>query len=189
LIVSMSAPLEALLFAAGSDGLSTEEIAEILQLSLDETKALCAELQQAYDARLSGLAVVELADTWQLVTRAEHASYLRRMATSPIATNLSAAALEVLAIVAYQQPVSRIEIETIRGVQSDRVVQTLVHRQLITEVGRMDKPGRPILYGTTENFLQTFGLRNLNDLPPLPEAEEDQGDLSLFDIGPALPRD
>jgi segregation and condensation protein B len=188
-IVSMSAPLEALLFAAGSEGLSTEEISNILQLSFDETRSLCTELMTAYNERNSGLQVTELAGTWQLVTRLEHATYLRRMATVPTSTNLSTAALEVLAMVAYRQPISRIEVESIRGVQSDRAVHTLVHRQLIVEVGRQDSPGRPILYGTTDIFLQTFGLRSLQDLPPLPKDTQVPEDLSLFHLTPSLPRD
>jgi segregation and condensation protein B len=188
-IVSMTSPLEALLFAAGTDGLATEEIADILQLSYDETKSVCEELQRSFDERQSGLQVVELAGTWQLVTRPEHALVLRRMATAPSSTNLSTAALEVLAIVSYRQPISRIEVENVRGVQSDRAVHTLVHRQLLAEVGRADSPGRPILYGTTDTFLQTFGLRSLEDLPPLPPDAEVPEDLSLFHLTPSLPRD
>ncbi len=132
---------------------------------------------------------MELAGTWQLVTRPEYVEYIRRLATAPAATHLSTAALEVLSIVAYRQPVSRMDIERTRGVQSDRVIANLTHRQLITEVGRQDAPGRPILYGTTELFLQTFGLRSLSDLPPLPSDEELPKDLSLFEMTPALPRD
>lgn len=189
MIVPMSAPLEALLFAAGSEGLPVEEISNILQLSLDETRSLCEQLRASYDERESGLQVVDLAGTWQLVTRAEQAPYLRRMATVPSSTNLSTAALEVLALVAYRQPISRIEVESIRGVQSDRAVHTLVHRQLIAEVGRQESPGRPILYGTTDTFLQTFGLRGIEDLPPLPADTQVPDDLSLFQMVPPLPRD
>jgi segregation and condensation protein B len=146
-------------------------------------------LQREYDERGAGLAVVELAGSWQLVTRPEHAVYLRRLARTPTATQLSSAALEVLSIVAYKQPISRLDIEQIRGVKSDRAIATLVHRQLITEVGRQDSPGRPILYGTTDTFLQTFGLRSLDDLPPLPQETELPQDVSLFDLRPSLPRD
>ncbi len=189
MIVSMTGPLEAVLFAAGSEGMTIDEIAEVLQLSVDEAKGVCQLLQQSYHERDSGIELVELGGIWQLVTRPEHAVYLRKMATAPISTHLSHAALEVLAIVAYRQPISRIEIEAIRGVQSDRAIQTLVHRQMIAEVGRQEAPGRPILYGTTTTFLQTFGLRSLEDLPPLPEEPEIPQDLALFQLTPALPRD
>ncbi|WP_245575753.1 SMC-Scp complex subunit ScpB [Alicyclobacillus contaminans] len=185
----MTGPLEAVLFAAGSDGLSLVEIADVLQLSTDEALQVCRELQDQYRDRNGGIELVELAGVWQLVTRPEHAMYLRKLATAPTSSHLSNAALEVLAIVAYRQPISRIEIEAIRGVQSDRAVQTLVHRQLIAEVGRQEGPGRPILYGTTPTFLQTFGLRSLEDLPPLPEEPEIAQDLNLFQLTPALPRD
>ncbi|WDM03095.1 SMC-Scp complex subunit ScpB [Alicyclobacillus cycloheptanicus] len=185
----MTGPLEAILFAAGSEGLATEEIADILQLSVDESLRLCEELQQALTDRGAGIQLMELAGHWALTTRPEHATYLRRMATSPTASGLSAAALEVLAIVAYRQPVSRMDIESIRGVQSDRAVATLVHRGMIREVGRQDAPGRPILYGTTDTFLQTFGLRSLDDLPPLPAEPELPQDLSLFQFGSTVARD
>jgi segregation and condensation protein B len=189
MLVSMTAPLEALLFATGSEGLSTQELADALQLSIEETRSLCLDLARQYEERGAGIALVELAESWQLVTRPEHVGYIRRLATTPTSTHLSTAALEVLSIVAYRQPVSRMDIERTRGVQSDRAVATLVHRQLIAEVGRQDAPGRPILYGTTDLFLQTFGLRALTDLPPLPEDDELPKDLSLFELTPSLPRD
>lgn len=190
MLVPLIGPLEAVLFAAGSEGLSTEELAHVLQLAEDEVTSLCRSLSESLQTRGSGLMLVELAGTWQLATRPEHVAYLRRMATAPTHTNLSNAALEALAIVAYKQPITRAEVEAIRGVQSDRAIQTLVHRQLITEVGRQEGPGRPILYGTTDHFLTSFGLRKLSDLPPLPpEPEDGEMDLSLFQLAPALPKD
>lgn len=190
MLVSLTGPLEAILFACGSNGLTTSEIAHILQLSIDETKTLCNVLKQALVDRGAGVELTELAGTWQLSTRAEYVEYLRRMTSTPTSGNLSAAALEALAIVAYNQPITRVEIEAIRGVQSDRAIQTLVHRQLITEVGRQEGPGRPILYGTTDYFLQTFGLRDIDDLPPLPDTSDLLSqELSLFQIAPTLPRE
>lgn len=189
MLVSITGALEAILFAAGSDGIALADVADILQLSVDEARAVCQELQKQYEARSAGLALVELAGNWQLVTRPEHAVYLRRMVESPFSANLSAAALEVVAIVAYRQPISRADIDFVRGVQSDRAVSTLVHRQLIREVARQEGPGRPILYGTTDVFLQTFGLRSVEDLPPLPAEEDLPTDLSLFALTPSLPRD
>ena len=189
MLMSMLAPLEALLFAAGSNGLTTEEIASAMGLSLEDTKSLCEQLQQQFEQRNSGLQVVDFAGNWQLVTRPEFAEYIRRLATSPVSGHLSAAALEVLAIVAYRQPITRQGIELIRGVQSDRALSTLVHRQLVAEKGREDAPGRPILYGTTDVFLQTFGLRSLEELPLLPSEQELPQTLSLFENHPSIPRD
>ncbi|WP_245632849.1 SMC-Scp complex subunit ScpB [Alicyclobacillus kakegawensis] len=189
MLLNVTGPLEALLFAAGSEGLTTEELADVLQLGVEETRQLCLQLQKQYDERGAGLALVEFAGSWQLVTRPEHAIYLRRLAHTPVATQLSTAALEVLSIVAYRQPISRAEIEDVRGVKSDRAIATLVHRRLIAEVGRQNAPGRPILYGTTDTFLQTFGLRSLEDLPPLPEMNDASLDLALFEQRASVPRD
>lgn len=189
MIVSLIAPLEAVLFASGSNGLSTEDIAQVLQLSVGEAKALCEDLRQRYVDSGFGIQLVELAGTWQLVTKPEHVEYVKRMATSPTSAHLSPAALEVLAIVAYRQPMTRSDIEAIRGVQSDRAVGTLVHRQLIEECGRQEAPGRPILYATTDLFLQTFGLRSLQDLPPLPAEAQLPKEVALFDLPSLLSRD
>ncbi|MCL6592566.1 MAG: SMC-Scp complex subunit ScpB [Alicyclobacillus sp.] len=171
-MVPLHGALEAVLFAAGSEGLTTAEVAQLLDIPTSEAERLCVELQTSYASRQGGLALVQHGGAWQLVTRPEYAVYLQRMARQPLSAHLSQAALEVLAIVAYRQPISRAEIEYIRGVQSDRALQSLVQRQLVSEVGRQDAPGRPILYGTTGQFLQAFGLRSLADLPPLPAAPE-----------------
>jgi len=180
---------EAILFAVGSQGLSTTELANVLQVSEEESRTFCLTLQQDYNNRESGLDVLELAGVWQLVTRPEYAVYLKRLATSPTSSSLSSAALEVLAIVAYRQPISRLDIEAIRGVSSERSLGTLVHRQLVHEVGRQEGPGRPILYGTTQTFLGTFGLRQIVDLPPLPEDIDGSSETSLFHWSDSTPRD
>ncbi|MFD1675111.1 SMC-Scp complex subunit ScpB [Alicyclobacillus fodiniaquatilis] len=186
--MNLLATIEALLFAAGSEGLQTSDLASILECSVSDARNLCQQLQQHLDDRNAGIAVQEVADTWQLMTRPEHATYLKRMAQTPMQTSLSAAALEVLAIVAYKQPITRIDVDEIRGVQSDRALATLVHRQLIREVGRQDAPGRPILFGTTDHFLRHFGLKSLTELPPLPATPEEK-DVSLFVLPTEMPRD
>lgn len=180
--------VEGVLFAAGSEGLSTKDVAQVLDCPVAEARELCVQLQAQLDSRQAGVALQEIADTWQMTTRPEHAIYLKRMAESPMQANLSSAALEVLAIVAYKQPITRGDIDDIRGVQSDRALSTLVHRQLVEDVGRQDAPGRPILYGTTDMFLRHFGLKSVQDLPPLPDAPEAQ-ELSLFAIPSEVPRD
>lgn len=180
--------VEGIIFAAGSDGVSTKDIAQVLDCSVPDAEGLCLQLQAVLDERNAGIALQEVADTWQMTTRPEHAVYLKRMAESPMQTNLSTAALEVLAIVAYKQPITRGEIDDIRGVQSDRSLATLVHRQLVNEVGRVDAPGRPMLFGTTDTFLRHFGLKTLKELPPLPDAPVSH-DLSLFSNRSEIPRD
>lgn len=189
MIGSLQSAVEALLFAAGGDGLKTSVIADVLQITQSEAVSLCHALRDDYASRLAGLEIVTSDDGWQMVTRAEYGPYLARLANGPQTARLSQAALEVLAIVAYRQPLSRGQIEAIRGVQSDGVVTSLAHRQLIEEVGRLDGPGRPILYGTTSLFLQSFGLHSLDDLPPMPEAGGLPLDLNLFELRSTAPRD
>ena len=121
-----------------------------------------------------GIMIVQLAETYQLVTKKEYSPYLKKLVESPNNTALSQAALETLAIIAYKQPITRIEIEEIRGVKTDRPLQTLTAKALIKEVGRAEGPGRAYLYGTTKEFLDYFGLRNIKELPPLPEKVEEE---------------
>ncbi len=157
------AAVEGILFAA-SEPLSLERIAEILEVSREDALELVETLTGQYQAQHRGIQVVELAGGYQLSTRSELAPYIERM-YKPQFHGLSHAALETLAIIAYKQPVTRGEIELIRGVQSDRAVSTLVEKSLIKEVGRKEGPGRPVLFGTTDEFLRHFGLKNLADLP------------------------
>ncbi|MBX5436151.1 MAG: SMC-Scp complex subunit ScpB [Alicyclobacillaceae bacterium] len=185
----MAAALEAVLFAAGHEGMKTRELAELFQVPEEQVRSWCEQLQRVYEERAGGLAIVEIAGAWQIVTRPEFAPYLTRMAQRPAAATLSHAALEVLAVIAYRQPVSRADIEAVRGVQSDRAIQTLIQRHLVREVGREDTPGRPILYGTTDTFLQVFGLRSLADLPPVPEEADLPRHVPLFSHPAVSPRD
>lgn len=189
MIVSLTSAAEAILFAVGSEGMKIQALADALQVSSDEAEGVCRTLQREYDERSAGLQLVFQNNVWQLVTRPEYGPYLRRMANGPQSPSLSQAALEVLAIVAYRQPIARAGIESLRGVQSDRAVATLVHRQLIHEIGRAEGPGRPILYGTTALFLQSFGFQSLEDLPPIPAAAELPLDLNLFELNRTTPRD
>jgi segregation and condensation protein B len=164
--------LEALLFASG-DPLAIEKMASILHLSLPDTEQLLQELSVKYATPDSGLMLRQVAGGWQLVTRQEAIPVIRELHEQQ-EIKLSNAAMETLAIVAYKQPVTKSEIEAIRGVKVDGVVNTLTDLELILEVGRKEVIGRPILYGTTEKFLVTFGLESLNDLPELPEELLDQ---------------
>jgi segregation and condensation protein B len=159
------AALEALLFASDAP-LELARITEVLELPAEEARAALAELTAACEAPGRGLAVVEVAGGYRLVTRPELAPVLVRLQRLRLKSRLSRAAVETLAIIAYRQPISRPEIEQLRGVNADAVVTALLERRLIRMVGRKAGPGRPILYGTTREFLEHFGLRDLGELPP-----------------------
>jgi segregation and condensation protein B len=137
----------------------------VLELSTDVVRNLIADLQRDFRNNKRGLQIVELAGTYQLTTLPAHAPYFERLAYSPSRSSLSQAALETLAIVAYKQPITRVEIEEIRGVKAERALHTLVAKDLIKEVDRADAPGRPILYGTTKPFLDYFALGTIEELP------------------------
>lgn len=169
----MKSVIEGLLFVAGDEGLDVKQLAEVLEQDAAFVTDLVLDLQSELKRKKRGIQIVELAGTYQLTTVPEHAPFFERLAHSPSRTSLSQAALETLAIVAYRQPITRIEIEEIRGVKADRALQTLVAKDLIQEVDRADAPGRPILYGTTKSFLDYFGLASLKDLPETSLFEND----------------
>lgn len=158
------AAIEALLFVA-SEPLSAEQLARVLGVPEGVVRSALERLMVTYQADDRGLELIEVAGGWQLVTKARFARAVEQL-LQPRRPGLSRAALEILAIIAYRQPITRAEIETIRGVQSEAGLRTLLDRGLIREMGRKDAPGRPILYGTTPLFLRHFGLRDLSDLPP-----------------------
>ena len=168
----MKAIIEGLLFISGEEGISEKQIVEVLQIERIWVKDLIIELIEEYSKNNRGMQIVELAGVYQLTTKQEHAVYFKRLIESPSSATLSQAALEALAIVAYKQPITRIEIEEIRGVKSERPIQTLMAKQMIKEVDRAEGPGRAILYGTTRSFLDHFGLKSLKELPDLPEPKE-----------------
>lgn len=156
---------EALLFIAERP-LTTAEIAELAAVPRTQAEAGLASLGQELEAATRGLRLQRLDDAWQLVTDPEVGPRLATYAAREEA-RLSPAALEALAVVAYRQPCTRGDVERVRGVDSDYVIRSLLHRRLIVEVGRRDSPGRPMLLGTTFAFLERFGLTSLDDLPPL----------------------
>lgn len=162
------AAAEALLFVADKP-LTKACLAEILQVSGEEMEEILYDLKERYAAPASGITLVEVNEGYLLGTKAEMSAYIEVLYHQPT-PGLSGAALEVLAIIAYKQPVTRGEVEFIRGVQSERALGTLAERGLVREVGRKEGPGRPILYGTTEQFLLHFGLKSLQELPDLEPA-------------------
>ncbi|GAA3405324.1 SMC-Scp complex subunit ScpB [Paenibacillus hodogayensis] len=157
--------IEGLLFAAGDEGLDAKQIADVIDLQPHEISGLLKQMAEEFQRLERGVQIVEIAGAFQLTTLPQHAPYFEKLAQSPTRSSLSQAALETLAIVAYKQPITRVEIEQIRGVKADRALQTLTAKNLILEVGRAEAIGRPILYGTTKPFLDYFGLAGLHELP------------------------
>ena len=157
--------LEGLLFVAGDDGISLEEASYILELERSAVRQLLDELKKRLEDENSGLELLLTASHYKLVTKASLKSYIEKYAVSPYSSRLSQASLETLAIIAYKQPVTRVDIESIRGVQSSGSIQKLLLRDLIEEAGRLDSPGRPKLYKTTAYFMDYFGLESLDALP------------------------
>lgn len=157
--------IEGLLFLAGEEGLSVKQLCEVLEQRPEVIKDAMGELKASMSKEGRGLQIIEIAGHYQLATLPEHAPYFEKLAYSPSRASLSQAALETLSIIAYRQPITRVEIEEIRGVKAERAIHTLVNKDLIEEVGRAEAIGRPILYGTTKAFLDYFGLASLKDLP------------------------
>lgn len=157
--------LEGLLFVAGDDGITLEEASYILELERSAVRQLLDELKKRLEDENSGLELLLTASHYKLVTKASLKSYIEKYAVSPYSSQLSQSSLETLAIIAYKQPVTRVDIESIRGVQSSGSIQKLLLRDLIEEAGRLDSPGRPKLYKTTAYFMDYFGLESLDALP------------------------
>lgn len=179
------AQIESLLFVSGDEGMTVADLATVKGLLRPAILANLERLAQKYAAdEDSGLELMVNDTTYRLVTKTAASEVIQRYFESPLSTNLSPASLEVLAIIAYRQPITRIEVDEIRGVQSTSTVQKLVLRRLIEVAGRLDEPGRPKIYRTSDYFLDYFGLKQLADLPPLPDAAlpsetNDEGDLFL----------
>lgn len=160
--------IEAVLFAAG-EAVSRKEIKERLNLGERELRNIIEKMNREYENEGRGLMLIEFNEKLQLSTKPEYSEYIKRFIKNDSRQNLSQAAIETLAIVAYKQPITKVEIDDIRGVRSDRAIQTLIERNLIKEGGRLETTGRPILYCTTDDFLKYFGFKNLEELPELIE--------------------
>lgn len=157
--------IEGLLFLAGDEGLTVKQLCEVLEQRPEIIRDAVGDLRANMAREDRGLQIIEIAGHYQLATLPEHAPYFEKLAYSPSRSSLSQAALETLSIIAYRQPITRVEIEEIRGVKAERALHTLGNKDLIEEVGRAEAIGRPILYGTTKAFLDYFGLASLKDLP------------------------
>ncbi|MFD2116007.1 SMC-Scp complex subunit ScpB [Paenibacillus yanchengensis] len=165
--------IEGLLFMAGEEGLNKRQLADILDVEQEFAIDLVEDLQRDLEREGRGIQISSLAGGFRMTTNKDHAVFFEKMAYTPTRSHLSQAALETLAIIAYRQPITRIDIEEIRGVKSDRPIYSLVSKDLIEEVGRAEAIGRPILYGTTKLFLDYFGLATLKDLP-MPRGDIEQ---------------
>ena len=176
--------IESLLFVTGDDGLTIKQLEIITEEHSKDLIEAIKALQNDYaSSEVRGIEIKELAGTYQLISKKENAEIIQKLVENPTNQSLSQASLETLAIIAYKQPITRIEVEDLRGVKSERPIHTLVAKGLIHEVGRAEGTGRAILYGTTNEFLNAFGLMNLQELPPLPDEvvnSEDDGQTDLF---------
>jgi len=166
--------IESVLFISG-EPVSLDTLKKILELDKQDVERLVNELVSEYALKNSGLVLVEVAGGVQMVTNPDCAPWIKKLLATSMPARLSQPSLETLAIIAYKQPIIKSEIEAIRGVNSDGVVRTLLERRQIKILGRKEVPGRPLLYGTTREFLQTFGLKDLSELPTLKEFQEMEG--------------
>lgn len=166
------AVLEGLLFVVGEDGLQLEQIEEVLNISDEEAKTLIMELKKDYEDSSRGLRIDFLGNRFKLTTKFEHKKYYQKLIENPETNSLSQAALETLAIIAYNEPITRVQIDAVRGVGSVSILRKLVAKGFIKESGRSELPGRPILYETTNEFLDYFGLSSIKDLPNMDEIIE-----------------
>ena len=176
------AVLEGLLFVVGDDGLSIEQIMDILSVDKDEAKEIIKSLMQEYEKENRGIRINLLGNTFKLTTKSEHREFYEKLLVNDDANKLSNSALETLAIVAYNEPITRIRIDEIRGVQTGQLIRKLVAKGLLKEAGRSNMPGRPILYKTTSEFLDYFGINSLDDLPKIDmQDEEIIDDVDLYE--------
>ena len=183
---TIKSAIESMMFVWG-DPLDIKAVADIFNIDRNEVYACCKELQAEYEAEGRGIVIREVNRSFQFVTRRENIDYIERLCTPVKHRKLSQSALEVLAIVAYKQPVTKGEIEAVRGIRCDKVLDGLEKKKLVAEIGRSDAVGRPILYGTTDEFLRQFGFESLKELPAIEDIAgvlEDDGNAS--DGGDAL---
>ena len=170
--------LEGLLFIVGDEGVTLKEICDTLEVNEEEAKNLLTELKKEYENDNRGIKISFLGNTFKLTTKKEHKEYYQKLVTTKEEI-LSQSQLEVLAIIAYNEPITRIEIDEIRGISSTYIVKKLLSRDLIKVVGKSELPGKPNLYRTTRDFLDLFGLASINDLPDIVNIEKDDEE-SLF---------
>ena len=172
--------LEGILFVVGDEGINLKNLCEIMNIDIDEAKALLLKLKESYESDERGIRISYLGDAFKLTTKECHKEYYQKLVENPDTNTLSPSSLEVLAIIAYNQPITRVEIDTMRGVSSNHIIRKLVAKGLIKEAGKSKMPGRPNLYRTTSEFLDCFGLSSINELPELEEEQVEDNKSELF---------
>ena len=178
--VEKKAALEGLLFVVGDDGLTISGIMEILGIEHDEAIELINDLKKDYESIERGIRIHFLGNTFKLTTKKEHHKYYEKLLVNEENNRLSNSALETLAIVAYNEPITRIEVDEIRGVSTGQMIRKLVAKGLLKECGRSDMAGHPILYKTTSEFLDYFGLSTIDDLPKIEKIETNEDNIDLY---------
>lgn len=179
--MNLEGVLEGILFVQGDEGLTLDEICKILEIDMDKAKELLLKLKHSYEEKNRGLRIRFLGETFKLTTKEEHKIYYQKMCGSvESGSKLTPASLEVLAIVAYDGPITKAEIDEIRGLSSDYTLRKLLAKGFIKEAGRSTMPGRPTLYKTTHEFLDYFGLASLSDLPKIERVDKSQEQTELF---------
>ncbi len=172
--------LEGLLFAVGDEGLTLEKISEIIEITPEEAKECLKKLRDIYESDERGIRISFLGETFKLTTKKEHKEYYQKLLQNSDVDVLSNAALEVLAIIAYNEPITRIEINDLRGIESSHIIRKLVARDLVKISGKSDLPGNPNFYKTTSDFLDYFGLSSLSDLPEIKDNKSVEDETELF---------
>lgn len=172
--------LEGILFVVGDEGITLDNLCKVLEIDISEAKKLLLELKSRYESDEYGIRISYLGDAFKLTTKEEHKEYYQKLIDTPEANTLSPTSLEVLAIIAYNQPITRVEVDTMRGVASAHIIRRLVAKGLIKEAGKSKMPGRPNLYRTTHEFLDAFGLASLNELPEVEQEEGKDSETELF---------
>lgn len=178
--MNLQGVLEGLLFVVGDEGLTLNQICDSLSIDEEKAKELLLNLKQSYEDNNRGIRVSFLGDAFKLTTKSEHKSFYQKLLLNEETNTLSDSALETVALIAYHQPITRIEIDNLRGVSTAHIIRKLVAKGLVKEVGKSTMPGRPNLYGTTKEFLDYFGMSSINDLPTLPIEEEKKEEGDLF---------
>lgn len=174
--------LEGILFVVGDEGVTLNQICDILNIDMDKAKEILMELKKSYDNENRGIRISYLGDAFKLTTKKEHKEYYKKLIENEESNTLSQAALETLAIIAYNQPITRVEIDEMRGVNTVHMIRKLIAKGLIKEAGKSTMPGRPNLYATTSEFLDYFGLSSISDLPTIvkPEEQPEDDEKELF---------
>lgn len=180
--MKLEAITEGLLFVVGEDGLTLNQLMDILGVDMDTVKQVLGNLKDKYESDDSGIRINFLGNTFKLTSKKEHKQYFQKLIENPESNILTQAALETLAIVAYNQPITRLQVDEIRGVSSSQMIRKLVAKGLLKEVGRSEGIGRPILYKTTSEFLDYFGLATIDDLPDIKNFVEENKDTADTDL-------